>query len=256
MTLALDTPASPDNPLRRLDARWKIAAVAVAVVGDAFLANPEAILGGVAVAFVLAIDSKALQRTLVPRLLPIVGMLILLFGWSIFSPKPGEEPWTILGVSVSPTATLALAAVVGKTIAIVTLVVTLLDSAPLYELAEGAAGLGVPRLFVHLVLLTHRYIFVLGEEFSRLRRALRVRGFRSRINRRTFATIGNVAGSLFVRGHERAERVHHAMAARGFDGVFRSMATPRTQRIDILVFGVMSFITAILFVLDRGWLPL
>jgi cobalt/nickel transport system permease protein len=160
----------------------------------------------------------------------------------------------IYGTPISRFALVALVSLISKTVAIVAFVLTLLETTPLPELGQGAAALGVPRLFVHLVLLTQRYVFVLAEEFGRLRRALRVRGYRGRANRRGFATIGAVAGTLFVRGHERAERVHHAMAARGFDGVFRSLSAARTSLPDVAFFVSMTIATGAFVAWDRGWL--
>jgi cobalt/nickel transport system permease protein len=39
--------------------------------------------------------------------------------------------------------------------------------------------------------------------------------------------MGHAAGTLFVRTFERAERVHAAMATRGFDGSVPSLSPPR-----------------------------
>jgi cobalt/nickel transport system permease protein len=255
MTLAFHAPGSVDGWLRRLDARWKIAAFTVAIVGAACASQ----MGG---AFVVAAFALALARAggvsggrLFMRVASVAGLLVLFFIWDVFRPRPGEMTWLFYGWPVSRLGFVALFVLVGKTVAIVAFLFTLLETTPLPELGRGAAGLGVPRLFVHLVLLTQRYVFVLAEEFSRLRRALRVRGYRSRANRRGFATIGAVAGTLVVRGHERAERVYHAMAARGFDGVFRSLAAARSAPIDIAFFAGMAIATAVFVGWDRGWLP-
>ncbi len=254
MTLAYDTSASADGPLRPIDSRWKIAAVAIAIVVNACLTTPFGIVGGAAVAIAWTLDAGVSGRTLLRRLLPIVGMLLLFFAWPILWPGTDETPWHILGLPISPRAVLTLVATVGRTIAIATLFVAVIDTTPMHELGAGAAGLGAPRVLIHLVLMTHRYIFVLAEEFARLRRALRVRGYRNRLDRRTFATIGSIAGTLFVRGHERAERVHHAMLARGFDGVFRTMTTPRTTRSHLAFLSLLWIGTGVFLVVDRGWL--
>jgi cobalt/nickel transport system permease protein len=94
----------------------------------------------------------------------------------------------------------------------------------------------VPGLLIQLTLLTHRYVFLLMEEFGRLRTALRVRGFRNRADLHSYRTIGQVAGTLLVRSHERSERVAQAMLCRGFDGEFRSLHNFRTTWVDVLAF--------------------
>jgi len=73
----------------------------------------------------------------------------------------------------------------------------------------------VPALLVTTVALMHRYLFVLVEEMGRMNRARRSRTF---VRDRTSAWRGSaqVAGQLFVRTSERAERVYLAMCARGW----------------------------------------
>jgi len=137
-----------------------------------------------------------------------------------------------------------------KALALVTLVLVALTTAPLSATLKAAYALHVPGLLVQLMMLTHRYIFVLGAELSRLRTALRVRGFRNRISRHSYRTVGHVAGTLLVRGYERAERVEQAMRCRGFDGRFRSLAEFRTTRADRLFFVLMAGGATALLLLD------
>jgi cobalt/nickel transport system permease protein len=254
MTLAFHVPGAVDSWMRRLDARWKIAAFAVAIVGAACARDLGSQFLGAACALGLAITAGIAIDRLQARVLPIVLLLLLFFGWDIFRPRSGEMTWLFYGLPVSRLGLVILLAMIAKTVTIVVFLFTLLETTPLPELGQGAAALGVPRLFVHLVLLTQRYIFVIADEFARLRRALRVRGYRSRLNRHSFATIGAVTGTLIVRGHDRAERVHHAMAARGFDGVFRSRAAGHTRIVDVAFFLAMGLATAAYLAWDRGWL--
>jgi cobalt/nickel transport system permease protein len=110
-----------------------------------------------------------------------------------------------------------------KAAAILTLMLVLLATAPLEATFKAAHALRVPGLLVQLAMLTMRYTFLFGTELTRMRVALRVRGYRSRVARHSYRTIGHVAGTLLVRGYERAERVGQAMRCRGFDGRFRSL---------------------------------
>jgi cobalt/nickel transport system permease protein len=75
--------------------------------------------------------------------------------------------------------------------------------------------LRVPWLFVTTLTLMHRYLFVLAEESERMRRARSCRLFRSD-RRFQWQTLSSVAGQLFVRASERAERIYDAMCARGW----------------------------------------
>ena len=96
-----------------------------------------------------------------------------------FTVDRGDRLWEWWRLSITD-AGLVVAATLGlKTLAIVTLALTLLASAPLHVTLAAAGKLGVPKLFVQLTLLTYRYLFLLFDEFNRLRIALRVRGFRN-----------------------------------------------------------------------------
>src|SRR5262249_34976662 len=120
---------------------------------------------------------------------------------------------------------------------------------------KAAHALRLPGVFVQVVLLTYRYVFVVAAELGRLRVALRARGFRARANRHTYRTVGNVTGMLLVRSHERAERVAQAMRCRGFDGRFRSLTEFRTTPADVLAFVVIAGSAAGLVAWDLlgGW---
>lgn len=73
----------------------------------------------------------------------------------------------------------------------------------------------VPALLVTTLALMHRYLFVLVEEMERMQRARRSRTFAAG-RASTWRNSAQVAGQLFVRTSERAERVYLAMCARGW----------------------------------------
>jgi cobalt/nickel transport system permease protein len=128
---------------------------------------------------------------------------------------------------------------------------------PLPNLFKAARAIYVPRLLVFLLLLTYRYVCLLLEEFGRLRVALRVRGFRNGADMHSYRTIGQVAGTMLVRGHERSERVAQAMRCRGFDGQFRSLHAFQTRVTDILFFTTTLLAAGMLLACDLWlrWYP-
>jgi cobalt/nickel transport system permease protein len=147
--------------------------------------------------------------------------------------------WDLGPVRLSAHGALVALLLSVKAVTVLTLALVLLAAGPLDATLKASRSLRVPGLFVQLGLLTYRYVFVLGDELRRLRIALRVRGYRNRPTRHSYRTLGHVAGTLLVRGHERAERVGQAMRCRGFDGRFRSLATFRTTLADVLFFAVV-----------------
>jgi cobalt/nickel transport system permease protein len=140
--------------------------------------------------------------------------------------------------------------ITAKAISLVTLFLTVQATAPLETTFKAAHALRIPGLLVQLSLLTYRYVFVLADELRRLRIALRVRGYRNRASRHSYRTAGHVAGTLLVRGYERAERVGQAMRCRGFDGQFRSLNAFATRPADVAAFLLFAACAAALTVWD------
>ncbi len=106
--------------------------------------------------------------------------------------------------------------------------VLLAATTPLEQLLAALAALRCPRFLVLQLGLTARYLHVLGEEATRLRRAATARGFAPR-HLLQARIIGDLAGALFLRSVARAERVHAAMLARGFTGDLMLPETPRLR---------------------------
>lgn len=92
------------------------------------------------------------------------------------------------------------------------------------DLLAALRQLRLPALFISIIELMWRYLFVLVDEVTRL---LRARASRSAAlpdthaggSLRWRATVtGNMAGSLFLRALERSDRVYAAMLSRGYNG--------------------------------------
>jgi cobalt/nickel transport system permease protein len=137
-----------------------------------------------------------------------------------------------------------------KALTILTLMLVLLTSSPLDSNLKAAHALHLPGSLVQLAFLTYRHIFLLSGEWARLRVALRVRGFRRGVNRHSYRTLGHVAGTLLVRGYERAERVGQAMRCRGFAGRFYSLAEFHSRPVDVVVFLILVACSTLLLAWD------
>ena len=104
------------------------------------------------------------------------------------------------------------------------------------QLLMAMRTIRIPRLLVGIFGLMWRYMFLLADEAMRLMRAREARSGSSSgkgggsIAWRAQVT-GSMAGSLFLRGYERSERVYSAMLARGYDGETRALpVAPLTAR--------------------------
>jgi cobalt/nickel transport system permease protein len=99
-------------------------------------------------------------------------------------------------------------------------------------------------VFTLQLLFLHRYIFVLTGEAQRLSTARSLRsGGRQRVGLTLYA---GLLGHLLLRAFERAQRIHLAMLARGFDGRLRLVDRGHWQRADTLfVAGWCAFFAAV-----------
>jgi cobalt/nickel transport system permease protein len=218
-------------------------------VAVALLRTLPAILLALFVALLLAVVARLPWRWYRLRAGAVL-LFLALFALPLPLLLPDETAWQIGPLTLSLRGTVAGLRLVARGLAVVMILLVLVATAPLDDTLRAAHALRVPGLLVQLVLLTHRYVFVVARELARLRLALRARGFRARISSHSYRTVGNVVGSLLVRSHERAERVAQAMRCRGFDGRFRSLAEFRTTPGDIVLLIVVVAVAAGLLAWD------
>ena len=131
-----------------------------------------------------------------------------------------------------------------KSNAILLAFIALIATMSFSTLGHAMYRLRVPEKMVYLLLMTYRYIFVIEEEYLRLMRAAKIRGFRPGTNLNTYRTFSFVIGMLFVRSAARAERVHQAMLCRGFKGKFYSLQEFQTG----MAGGLFSIIMTVLII--------
>jgi cobalt/nickel transport system permease protein len=251
MTLAFDIPECTSSPLSRLDPRWKLAGIGLAVLSLTPIRTWPPALAALAGTLVLVGLSRIPWSWYVRRLAIAMTMFALFLAWLPFYVEDGQPTLQVGILTLSVPGLQRLVALTAKLGAMLSLVLVLLATSPLHDLLKAAHALRVPGLLIQLVLLTHRYVFLLIEEFDRLRNALRVRGFRAKTDLHTYRTIGQVAGTLLVRSGERAERVGQTMRCRGFDGEFRSLHDFRTTVSDVALFAVL--VGSAVFLLAWDW---
>jgi cobalt/nickel transport system permease protein len=182
------------------------------------------------------------------RLGAATSISLLLLIWMPFFGEGSHDTVSIGPLTLSLDGLLRLITLISKLIAMVSLVLILLATTPWPSLLKAARSLGCPKWLVLLMLVMHRYVYLVIEEFSRLRIALRVRGFRNRISLHSYHTIGQVCGTLLVRSHDRSERVAQAMRCRGYDGEYRALADFGTRWSDGALFALVVGCTGALLI--------
>ncbi|MFN9032016.1 MAG: energy-coupling factor transporter transmembrane component T family protein [Betaproteobacteria bacterium] len=198
---------------RRVDARLRVALAGVASVVVALTNAPAALawllLTAAAGAAIAVLLREARWREVLRRMLAVNGFLVLVWLTLPWAWQDGALGWSADGAALALTIT-------ARTNAIALALSALLAGLDAYAIARAAAGLGLPVKLARLLLLTVRYVGLIGETRRRLDRAMRARGFVAGANRRSLQVTAQMVALLLAHAITRAERVELALRARGF----------------------------------------
>ncbi|OHB66654.1 MAG: hypothetical protein A2V70_13380, partial [Planctomycetes bacterium RBG_13_63_9] len=185
-------PGTP-SPIDRVDPRVRIvAAVGFSIV--VALAGQLTVLVAALAAAMLAFAFCGLPVPVVLRRLLPLNVLMLAMVLVLPLTTAGTPLVEIGSVGFSREGLLLGAKIAIKGNAIVLMLLVLLGSLEPTTLGHALSHLRVPNKLAQLLLLTVRYLDVLQHEHARLRAAMKIRGFRPRMNRHTYRTFGYLAG--------------------------------------------------------------
>lgn len=124
------------------------------------------------------------------------------------------------------------------------------------DLLIALQQLRVPKLFVAIIGLMWRYLFVISEEVTRMLRARVSRSATMPGSHHGGGTVfwrarvtGGMAGSLFLRSLERSDRVYAAMLSRGYTGKLPTSDTQPLSNSDHRILGLGLCLLVLLWVL-------
>jgi cobalt/nickel transport system permease protein len=173
--------------------------------------------------FLAQLNLKAIAK----KMMTIMSFLLLI--WVVVPLTFEGEAWFQFGPLTLTRPGIQFAAQITlKSISILTIFIALITTMTLATLGNALHRLRIPAKIVYLLLMTYRYIFVIDQEYKRLRRAATIRGFQPGTNMHTYRTFAYFIGMLFVQAIARAERVYQAMKCRGFNGNFYSLGEFRS----------------------------
>jgi len=222
-----------DSILHELDSRTKLAltlafilSVSLTPVGAwpiyvllLALALSASVASELGLAFVARRAAVAL-----PFVLAAFPVMFTLKGDALASLRLGDWTLTLTQPGLERFISVALKSWLSAQMAIL---LTATTSLP--DLLLAMRSMGLPRLLIAVLGLMWRYLAVLVDEALRMLRARDSRSgswdgrgggalfWRARVT-------GAMAGTLFLRGYERSERVYSAMLSRGYDGTIRSFS--------------------------------
>jgi cobalt/nickel transport system permease protein len=197
----LDRYARGSSVLHRLPAIVKLPAAVLLVVVTAFAGTGHAWL--LLVETILLIAAVVVSR--VPKIFLLRRILLfepLMLGTALVG-LVGPGGWPVFGLLLS------------RSNLAVTTMVLFANVTPFTEVLDILRRLRLPAVFVTIMSLMYRYLFVVIDQSERMSRARRSRTFTTK-SARSWQTWSAVLGMLFVRSTERAERIYAAMIARGW----------------------------------------
>jgi cobalt/nickel transport system permease protein len=222
----------------RLDPRLKV----IFATGYSFVVALSSKFETLLAAIVFSLLLIGLARLNVQEVAKRVGVVngFILFLWLVLPLTIEGEPLFHIGwFNITRPGVLMSLKITIKSNAILLAFIALIASMPLAVLGHALNRLFIPEKIVLLLLLTYRYLFVMEQEYRRLVRSAKIRGFRPGTNMHTYKTYAYLIGMLFVRASARAERVHQAMLCRSFQGKFYSFYDFSISRTDWICSAVM-----------------
>jgi cobalt/nickel transport system permease protein len=191
-------------------------------------------IGFVFVSFLIAISGIPVRHVLkrYAEALPFIAMVSLA---GLFS------GWQIAAIMFARTTVAVLA------------IILLASTTPFFEILSAFQKMRIPQIFVQMLMFTYRYIFVLSDEMGRMAQARKARGFsggRHLFDKHGMGVISSSIGMVFVRAHERGERVYASLKMRGYDGTVK---TPERRGIgprDIAFALCFTVVSALIFLIQ------
>lgn len=155
----------------------------------------------------------------------IVLPLVLLLG--IFNPIIDKTPVAMHGHLLITRGWLLFFGIIVRGLLSMQALLVLIRTIGFIGIVRGLSRLGLPRFLVTQLLMVFRYIRVLIEEGLTMKAARDSRSYGKK--QLSIKLWGILIGQLFLRSIDRAERIHKAMTARGFNGEIPFGYAPKTN---------------------------
>ena len=108
----------------------------------------------------------------------------------------------------------------------------LIATTSIEEICYAMRKLHMPQILALVILLINRYIYILGEEASRIMTAYKLRAPSQRgIHYKAW---GPLVGQWLIRSMDRAETVYESMQLRGFNGEYKYVGDHKFNKADII----------------------
>jgi cobalt/nickel transport system permease protein len=237
-----DDVAAQGGLLQRLDPRLKFVSLIVLLVATGLARNIPTLLAVYAVTLGLAAASRLPIGFFVKRVwlfVPVfTGIVVLPATLSVVTDGHVVVPlwhWHGHAEGLTSQGLTSAGLVVSRVAVSISLVVLLTLTTPWVRLLAALRAVGVPRIFILIIGMAYRYIFLLLGAVTDMYAARKSRTIGvTAHDRGARAFVGATGGALFGKAHQLSEEVHQAMTARGYRGDAKTLERFAFTRADAL----------------------
>ncbi len=236
--------------IHRFDPRMKIVYAFIFSVVIALQKELIPSLIGLLISIALIIIARIRFSEIINRLL-IVDKFILLLWLVLPLTYPGKPLLEIIGLRITEQGLLFTLLLTIKANAIILILISLIATSSIFDIVHSLLHLKIPEKLVFLFFLIYRYLWVLYDEYEKIMRAAKARGFKLKNSIQTYKTIAYIVGSLLVKSYNRAENLYRAMVCRGFCGKFWLIDHFKLRRADLLIAILLTICNIVIII--AGW---
>lgn len=234
--------AEVDGFLQSLNTKFKFISILMFVLGIIFTKNIFIISFGIVIFLLLTVLSKISLKYILKRILLFVflftAIIAIPYIFNIFQPNDGHplvilynfhrtihiplfRPFTLISITYEGVY-LAFVWILRST-ATVSFMILLIMTTKWSDLLNALGELKVPKVFILILGMTYRYIFLLIDTLTKMlfSRKSRTVGKESSVS--SWKLNSGIVGALFIKSYDLGNNVYLAMVSRGFDGNFKKM---------------------------------
>lgn len=254
-----DDVAGQGGLLQRLDPRVKFVSLVVLLVAAGLVRNIPILLALYAITLGLAAASRLPIGFFVKRVwlfVPIfTGIVVLPATLSVVTGGQVVLPlwhWHGHAEGFTSQGLTSAGLVISRVAVSISLVVLLTLTTPWVRLLAALRSVGVPKIFILIIGMAYRYIFLLLNTVTDMYEARKSRTIGAAAHDRgARAFLGATGGALLGKAHQLSEEVHQAMTARGYRGDAKSLQRFRLTGLDVLAAACCLVLAAAVLTGDR-----
>lgn len=208
--------------IHQIDPRFRVAAAIIFSCPVALCYDFKSLIAALSISLISVVLCGVGFLNVMKRL-AIVNIFILLFWIILPLTFKGNRFFSLGPLTLYLSGIFFAAKITLKSNAIILVLISFIATMPFATLGHSLRRMKIPEKLVFLLMITYRYIFVIQQEYQKIIRSIKIRGFKPKTTIHTYKTFAYVIGMLLIRASNRADRVYNAMRCRGFKGKYYSL---------------------------------